>query len=167
MSRLRVDKFARVTAGLGLLVLLAAQEKLGPWALTPPPASEASAKASDPPDTPADGDADVPEQSTDDHKPKKISLQFVVPDAAAPRWAASWHQAELRLSGGARDGVVACGQRDSIGPGAAANDALPGWHALQLDLAPLEDAVLALAPVPTDPQRLLTVITRTGPPHWS
>lgn len=159
MPSLRVDKWMRVGAGFGLLLLLAAQEKVCPWLLAPPSESDPNAAAPQPP------------QPDGDEGPGKRGakrLPYVLPDATAPRWPAAWNQTTLRQTTGWHDGVVSCGQRDpSAGGSAPVQGTRPdrwAWHCFLQPVQPrglierLDSAV-----TPTDPA-VRTSISRTGPP---
>ena len=103
MLTLRVDKWLREGSGVGLLLLLVAQEKVCPWLLMPPPPGvqrwcAASAPA-----------ADACKRS---EKRTKPTLPCILPDAPAPRWPAGWSQTTIRQTTGVRDGVLTCGQKD-------------------------------------------------------
>lgn len=156
---LRVNKWMRVGAGFGLLLLLAAQEKLCPWLLTPPSESDPNAAGPQRP------------QPDADEEPRKRGakhLPYVLPDATAPRWPATWKQITLRQTTGWHDGVVSCGERNPSTGGSAPVQGTPAdpwaWHCFLQPvqprglIQPLDSAV-----TPVDPA-VRTSISRTGPP---
>jgi hypothetical protein len=147
MLNLRADKWMRVCAGVGLLALLAAQEKVWPGLVTPPPV--------EPPTDPAS--TDPPQE-----RPRPV-LPHIVPEAPAPRWPVSGAQ---RLTDAARDGVVSCGQQH---PGVASEAAPPSgadtsWRDLQTYLPDRAGEHSQCDALPSDPS-LATHLLRTGPPH--
>ncbi len=98
----RVDKSLRIGAGLGLLLLLVAQEKVCPWLFTP--LERGNPAQADAPDAPK-----PTQQSEQKEESKEQALPHVLPDAPAPRWPAAWSQLSLRETICTRDGVHACG----------------------------------------------------------
>ncbi len=164
MPYLRVDKWMRVGAGLGLGLLLAAQGKVWPWLLVPlercdpefvgPPA-EAVAN---------EGSASRPHDERPADKRRK-GLPLLLPDnAPAPRWPV---HSLARRAGGARDGVVSCGpRRPSMGRGdglIVAADPL-AWHALLDPLERVWTARPAAGRVPPGDPAVRFCIRPTGPP---
>jgi len=158
---MRVDKWTRLACGLGLVLLVAAQEKVWPWLVEVPPAPRQDARAPSVPAAPADDDhAGEPE------KKAKPPLPHVVPDAPVPRWPAGWAEGTARDTLSVRDGVVSRGPRAGGHPHAPVGDfhrARATWRALAGD-APAPD--VAACPAEPMPDRVLsTCIRRTGPPH--
>ncbi|MBP7744563.1 MAG: hypothetical protein KA383_00425 [Phycisphaerae bacterium] len=156
MLALRADKWVRVSSGLALLVLLAAQEKAYPW-LAHTVTEEAPATTASVPD---DG-----EDATDKPAPKR--LPHLLPDPPTPRWPAGWQHGVLRQFGGTRDSIVCCGEcRPTTGASAwlpETSDAC-AWRALE----PLRESLdtngpTTIAPPARDPA-VTSAITRTGPP---
>ena len=106
MLALRTEKWVRISSGLGLLLLVVAQEKVGPSmqvAVAGPQADLArkNASANDPAGTESKpGDP----ASKSDEKDKPV-LPHLVPDVSAPRWPVSWGETAHRLVLRPRDGV--------------------------------------------------------------
>ncbi len=161
MLTLQVDKWLRVGAGFGLLLLLGAQQKLCPWLSHPP--SEAEGRVAE-----AKGSHDDEGQSPGKREPKRLPYLLTDTPAPDPRRPAAWNQATLRKTIGWHDGVVSCGEQNpSSGASPADQPAIansPAWHRFQ---QPVEPARLPRRPVcPTvliDPA-VRTSISRTGPP---
>jgi hypothetical protein len=152
MLSLWADKLARVGSGLGLLLLLAAQENVCPWLIAQP---------ATPPATP------VSENPNEQPKRPKPSLPLVLRDAPPRPKLAGWAHATMRQACGDRDGVVSCGsrnpQQDESGPqGVAANPL--AWHALQSPVEPNGVSVCAGGCRPKNELALRSCITPTGPP---
>ncbi len=154
MLSLWTDRLARVGSGLGLLLLLAAQENVCPWLIPQPIQTPTPVPAR--------------EQSTDHPKRHKPILPLVLRDAPPRPKPVGWAHATLRHTYGDRDGVVSCGPRDAESPNAGPPVAWSNplaWHALQL---PAEPVTVRLSP---DDQRAMpapalhTCITPTGPPR--
>lgn len=164
---MRVDKGLRIGAGVGLLLLLAAQGKFCPWLTAPPPEPQADGERPGAGGAPAAPDAAAaPGAPAEGRKPAKPRLAHLLPDTAAPRWPASWSQVVIRQAAGARDGVISQGQRDPGAPVAAALPAAAGgdWHRLQRPAGP-ENVILAATARRSPPEtHFQTVIQRTGPP---
>jgi hypothetical protein len=154
MLSLRTDKWVRVGCGLGILLLLAAQEQFCPWLSNPPQQQ----KGAEPPP----GEAQKP------NKRPKPDLSLVLRDTLPPPKPAAWAQTTLRQAIGARDGVVSCGLRNppvaSNAP-LAAGEILPGWHSLQMPLAAGSVINPCNSRVPPPHPAVYTCITRTGPPR--
>jgi len=158
MLSLRTDRCVRVGAGLGLLLLLAAQEKACPWLVTAPVKPERGTGAAPAP----------PGNEPKPHKRAKKSLPHLLPDTPTLRRSAATSQITLRQTAGARDGVVSCGQRDPLSAGGnsatlAGGDPY-GW---QLLLGAMRPAGWVLPPArdfrPMD-AAVRTCIRPTGPP---
>lgn len=155
MLAFRLDKWVRVAAGLGMLLLLLAQEKVCPWLLRRPHCAESQPAAL----PRAANETDAPEQR------RKPVLSHVLPDAPVPRWPASWNQVTLRQTTGARDGVVSCGEENPRRDAStrAAEDA-PAWRCFLQPRRPVDSAPPAATyRVMADPA-VRTSITPTGPP---
>lgn len=150
MSNVRADKLLRVACGLGLLVLLATYENAWPALRRP---------------------VEVKQQRAGGKKKTRKPappLPCLLPDAAAPRWPATWDEARPHRVTGWHDGIVSCGQRSPAGGGSSGSHTATfdplAWHRFLEPAAPAElaAAFAALTP-PVDPA-LQTVISRTGPP---
>lgn len=99
----RADKLLRLTAGLGLLLMLAAEEKVCPWLLAPPVDADAPGST-----TPADA-TDNSSQDADPN-PEPLSWVGCLPDAAPPARVASLARMWIIEQGMDRHaGVIACG----------------------------------------------------------
>jgi hypothetical protein len=161
MPTSRTDKWGCFVAGVGLVLLVVAQEKLCPWLALATPERNVEAEAAAPERAPreADGD-DVPSKS-------RQPLPHIVPDAPAPRWACAWHNYEERHTLGARDGVQQCGPRDIAAPACdAAGNAIDhtAWRRLEARHAALIPwRTRELTPRPIDPA-LGTSIWPVAPP---
>ncbi len=155
MPKLRADKPLRVACGVGLLLLLAAHEKVCPWLWTPPQADKPDAAS--PPTSPCD-------KSPAKKAPKR--LPHVLPEVAAPRWPTGWP------AGIARDNGPG-GQSEARGPDSGddsvrllpTNAPVRGWW---LDFGPPATprecvAVGVVRAVPPDPA-VQSCLRRTGPP---
>ncbi len=159
MFGFRLDKLVRAICGLGMLWLLAAQEKVCPWLLTVPTAAGVNRPAAAP----------GSESTSPKKKPAKKILPHVLPDATAPRWPAGWDTVAFRQTTGLRDGVTSCGQPDPtlsrVVGGAWAADATPGWkrdlRRLELHqwIRPGADLLVLIDP------SVRFCLMRTGPPH--
>lgn len=162
MLTFRADKWLRIGAGLGLVLLLAAQEKVWPWALRAAPAESDVEPRQPQPAPPTD-----PASSSDaEKKPTKVLLPHLVPDATVPRWAVARDLTLRSTAPGARDGVVARGPRDTIhGPAVAPRPFnTPTWYIFQLcvgatTVVPFHDDISLWS----EPQRDRTV-QPLGPP---
>jgi hypothetical protein len=158
MLTLRLDKWTRVVTGLGLLLLLVAQEKVCPWLAT-------SARFVTTPEPEKKGPPTKHDQEKRHHT--RQILPHVVWDATPARWPLAWTPAGLRHSTGAREGVVSCGQeRPTLGADTArlADGDLHDWlRLLQADipLRPLSPVALTRIPDPA----VRTSIHPTGPPR--
>jgi len=150
MQRVRVEHWVRVSAGLGLfLLLVAAQEKHCPTGATS--------------GTPTDA-APCPDEGGDARKPRKTPLPLIVPDLTAQRFAVPGAGAELRLERGSRDGAVSRGPERGGPPDpmCAAVEAVPPWRRLAPRLPESVSPGPQVDQPPTDP--LLTAIYPLGPP---
>jgi hypothetical protein len=152
-----MDRCVRMGAGLGLLLLLAAQEKVCPWLVTPPVEPERGTGAA-----PA-----APGNEPKPHKRGKTSLPHLLPDTPTLRRSAATSQTTVRQTAGARDGVVSCGRRNPApvgGSSTLAGSDPCGWHLL---LEPIRPGKWVLPPVrdfrPMD-AAVRTCIRPTGPP---
>jgi hypothetical protein len=151
----RTNDWLRMAAGFGLVLLLAAQQKLWPSAVVPaarPAGSE-------------DGDPRQPNRGGQPHKRAAQPLPYLLPDTPAPRWPAAWNHASLRQIDNWRDGVLACGQRDSTshpGPAVDAADARLAWHCF-LETGTVPQTVPLADFLPPGAAKL-TDISPTGPP---
>jgi hypothetical protein len=165
MLTLRVVKWLRLSAGLGLLLLLAAQQKVCPWVfkVTGDKPTESAEAESAPLPTAPDADSDA-----DDARTNKRTLPHLLPDATAPRWPASAHQSTARQVTGARDGVVSCGEREpSRDPrtfGHPACAVVPPWLDLRAAWLERRVPIVTRSTVHRDPA-LHSAINRTGPPR--
>lgn len=138
----RSDKWLRIGAGVGLL-LVAAQEKLCPWLANPPP-DPIQAKA-----------------------PPKRQLPYLQVDTAAPRRPAACLQSAARDAEGRREGIVSRGPQESsaVSIPAPPVDLDVTWHALaRLDGSRI-DVVASPVFRPLVHNSLATSILRTGPPR--
>jgi hypothetical protein len=154
MLSLRTDKWVRVGCGLGILLLLAAQEQFCPW-LSNPPQQQPGA---DPP----------PGAAKKPNKRPKPDLSLVLRDTPPLSKPAAWAQTTLRQTIGDRDGVVSSGLRNPPvvgGASLAVGAVLPGWHDLQTPLATGSVIKLRDSRVPPPHPAVYTCITRTGPPR--
>lgn len=156
MLALRADKWVRVSSGLGLLVLLAAQEKAYPW-LAHTVTEEAPAATTSAPGEGEDASG----------KPAPKRLPHLLPDPPTPRWPAGWQHGVLRQFGGTRDSIVCCGE---CRPTTGASTWLPGtsdpcaWRALEPLCRSLDmNRPTTSAPPARDPA-VTSAIARTGPP---
>jgi hypothetical protein len=130
MLTIRAEYWLRVGAGLGLLLLLATQEKVCPWLHLA--ANDAATDAVD-----AGGDQTTPPdprqrtESDAESKSEAPPLPLLLPDATAPRWPAVFGDVSVDHVTSARDGVVACGARGPVHGGAPLPAITrPAWHAL-------------------------------------
>lgn len=158
----RLDKWARLGAGLGVILLLVAQEKVWPWIARPQPTADATqvAETQTPP-------ASNPEPSDDsDQAPhSKRVLPHLTLEAAFPRWASGFDAAARHEALQERDGVIAAG---SLRPTATAtpndtNDDVAALWRVQLVIQRLAAPATARAALPPHPA-LHSVLQRTGPP---
>ncbi len=135
----RLERWLRVSAGLGVLLLLVAQEKVWPWALRGLPLEQPAVDQQQPlvPQTLATSAADVADTSAptdEEQKDQPVCLPYMVPDACAPRWPTTCHPFETRQSIGTRDGVVSCGSRhpgERAGVDTLPLAIIPDWRVLQ------------------------------------
>jgi len=158
MFALRMDKSLRVATGLGLLLLLAAQEKVCPWLVTPP--KPADKGAADP--------AARPDGKQDTRKKAKTRLPYLLPDAVAPRRPAACSEASSRIIDRARDGIVSCGHRDPYaGDDFAANPPYDpcAWHCFLEPSVPANAQPGEILALPPQNLAMQTAIQRTGPPR--
>lgn len=167
MLILRTEHWLRVGAGFGLLLLLATQEKLCPWVLTPPsetPSDAVDASAA-PPDAPAPAEDADPSRDART-KRKAPPLPLLLPDATAPRWPAFFGDVSVDHVISARNGVVACGfNRPPPAPAPSPAAVVSTWRRLDtalLDFLPARPATARR--VPAHPA-LGTTLLRTGPPR--
>jgi hypothetical protein len=114
MLTLRVDKWLRVGAGCGVLLLLVAHQKLCPWLVDPPTSIEAESAKTKPHHRFDFLPVRLADPLPDDEEPAKHTLPwlpYLLPDSAAvtPRWPVSWNVVALRPAAGWRDGIVSCG----------------------------------------------------------
>jgi hypothetical protein len=144
MLRLRADKWMRVGAGFGFVLLLAVQEKVCPWLTTPP--------------APAPQNSD----SQPGQKKSRPVLPVILPDTAAPRLQ---NAGTPGPSITARDGVVSCGQQSPTTPPSAdvPAPASAGWRQLQTPAACATAPLTLRWETPRDPA-VRTALRRTGPP---
>lgn len=156
MLALRADKWVRVSSGLALLVLLAAQEKAYPWLVH-------TATEDAPPTA-----VTVPSEGADNSdKPEPKRLPHLLPDPPTPRWPAGWQHGVLRQFGGTRDSIVCCGEcRPTTGastwlPETSAHSA---WRALEPLRASLDTNGPTITAPPARDPAVTSAITRTGPP---
>lgn len=168
MFQVWVDKLVRISAGLAMLLLLAAEEKVCPCLYTPPadPAAPQTApKNADP--LPATDSASDPTDG-DEPTPEPLSLVAVLPDVLPVRWPGQPRRAALAETTGAYGGTVACGPRDRSGgngPDTAAwTEPIPPWlvgfapPALTGTIQPSNRTVAVRDPA------VATILLRTGPP---
>lgn len=165
MLSFRLDKWLRVGAGLGLLLLLAAQEKVCPWAWRLP---ESGARDSAEAPVPSPASSDAEDADSPERKDKPRVLPYLLPDATAPRWPAAWNQVTVRQTIGARDGVVSCGKRDPARQdkpdhSAAGCDAASWRRFLRTQHG--DWAIPLAARVVVGDPAIRTSISRTGPPR--
>lgn len=151
---MRADKPLRVACGLGLLLLLAAHEKVCPWLWTPPQADKPD--AAPPPDS--------SDRSPDKKAPKR--LPHILPEVAAPRWPTGWPAGVARADGpGGRSDARSPDSGDGSVRLQLANDPIAGWWLdFQPPAAPVECVAVGVGrAVPPDPA-VQSCLRRTGPP---
>lgn len=162
MLTIRADKSTRLACGLGLVLLVAAQEKAWPWLLEVPETPQRDTRATSTPATPGDDDGD----KSDSEKKARPPLPHVVPDAPVPRWPAGWAEATARQALGVRDGVVSCGPREG-GHQHVSPVAIPpttAWWQMLTGHAPNPIVAAQSVQHVSDPA-LAVCIRRTGPPR--
>ncbi len=154
MLSLRTDKWLRVGCGVGLLLLLAAQERVCPWLSSPQPPQQEGPK-------PAANSS----KKTENKRPRPV-LSLVPSDAPMPSKPAAWAQSTARLAAGERDGVVSSGlQKPKTRIAAAINLAATDWHALQSPLETGDWLQLANHQKPPPNPAVGRCIIPTGPPR--
>ena len=175
MSRFWADKFIRISGGLALLLLLAAEQKVCPSLMTPPSGatSPGSARELDDPAAtrlpagPAEPAPTDGEQSSRKRPP--LSLTSVLPDAVPARRVGPLSRAALEETFGRRYVTVARGPLNaSEGAGVEwlpASTPAPPWRP-ESEPPPILAADRPSAAVCSirDPA-LETTLLRTGPPR--
>jgi hypothetical protein len=136
MSALRADKLIATGCGVGVLLLLAAQEKAWPWLITPstqpgaaaalpvagtPPAADRDVPTGCPAEAPAGVPGPGPRSPAKPARPP-LALSSVLPDAIAARWAGPLARAVREERIGRCEEVTA---RGPLHPGSAGPDELP------------------------------------------
>lgn len=158
MLALRVDKWVRVGSGLGLLLLLVAQEKVCPWLFTVPSRPEPEAVTSQP----------ASDESKAAKKRANKRLPHILPDAPAPRWPGAWGQLTFRSTNGDRDGFVNGGRNDQNGDDSPVSVAVgsdpTAWRCFP-SYDPASLISLRIFFVPSADPALRTCISHTGPPR--
>lgn len=158
MLSLRADKPLRVACGLGMLLLLAAHEKVCPWLRTPAPRDVPDpAQPTAPPST---------DSSPAKRAPKR--LPHVLPEVAAPRWPTGWTLGPPRATGrpGVADESDPHRDDDSVRPVLVAGP-LWGWWQPWTPAGPIVESTATgvVSYVPRDPS-IQTSIRPLGPPRF-
>ena len=172
MLKTWADKLVRISAGVALLLLLAAEEKVCPWLLVPPTQPDASQGAVDAgtlPEAPLPGDDTAGDQSPDESSRRPLSLSGLFPDVVPARRTSNVDRAAFEEAIGRREGTVACGPlhvthgADQFAPPALTRP-IAAWRAALLP-QPLLGAAVARDGLRTirDPA-IQTILLQTGPP---
>ncbi|MBK9120727.1 MAG: hypothetical protein IPM18_14195 [Phycisphaerales bacterium] len=157
MLSTRLDHWLRLGSGLGVLLLVAAQERVLPrWA------SEPAQPAHPVQQIPFENDLPGGEPPPSEHS-NDLGFPQIMPDCTVPRAAAGGLHAAWRMTLGDRAGVVVSGPRDGYS-GCAALEAVTAasWRALQVAIVWQAPTAPVQGPI-RDPA-ILRTITRTGPP---
>lgn len=163
MQRLWTDRLARLSAGLAVVVLLAAEEKVCPHLLIPPAPADAEQRGG-PEAAPAPGSRPPAGGSKSAEAP--AGLTPLLPDVIPARWSGWADRVAQQETIGAREGTVACGPlavKRAPGSVAAVAAAAGWWRAFvgRPDLHVVAPRVPARAV--QDPA-VKTLLLRTGPP---
>jgi hypothetical protein len=158
MRMVRADRLVRLTSGLGVLLLVATQEKVCPWLEEVPPEARRAAARSE------------PDQSADDPEAPEVpppSLASTLPDVVAPRWparaAAPAIPGSLRSKSATADTSGDCDTSDA--PPWELSGAVPfPWHVPLRPSATADSVLVAGQVLFVLPGALLTSISPTGPP---
>ncbi|MBU0637920.1 MAG: hypothetical protein KKB50_03580 [Planctomycetes bacterium] len=156
MVRFLTNDLMRITSGLGLLLLLAVQEKVCPWLSAPEEATPQVAQIEGP-----------PTEDEESPKPEPVTLAGALPDAMLGRWSWCSDAALAQISSAEYGGTVACGSRGPARPAVALPPAAePAYRSLLGPLVPVGYATSTAARQLT-PKNVAfgTSISTNGPPR--
>jgi len=167
MMRAWADKLVRLSAGAGLVLLLAAEQKVCPWLLHPPAKARVGGGQTQPAH-PARADQGPAERTAAPQRPKPepLSLISALPQALPARWSWSADGAIWQELSGHRDGVVVCGPlRPSPAPSTQGTPAnFPSWRLLDGQPPVVRAAEPRQAAGRIADPAIATLLLRTGPP---
>jgi len=163
MRRFWGDNVVKISGGLAVLLLVAAEEKVCPWFVSPPSATRktTNSAASGTTAPPAPVEKPTPTKSA------PLTVLSALPDAVLARWPGGPNRALPAETEAWHDGTVARGpvQPPPAERPAAAERPLPSWLRFHI----LFPAVAATVPLtdwsPACDPALRSVLQRTGPPR--